>query len=199
MLCLQSLLTGGEELSFPWASDWSWKSNSSTGSRPSGTSLPSSSKNVLKGKSALRFVSLAFNLFSVPFRFLRGLFLQLREALFFLGCQMVARPIHMTVKRQTDRCGENGTAIGLVHSHSTEKWNKVPSPALSFMGRNDSARQHRKLSDRLGLKMIDDSMQLISDSACQCSSLGLWPFLLPSKPARGFLAIDRVSSILAKD
>ena len=40
---------------------------------------------MLKGKSAFWFVCLAFNLFSVPFLFLRGLFCQLGEAFVLSG------------------------------------------------------------------------------------------------------------------
>lgn len=107
--------------------------------------------------------------------FLRGLFCWLGEALFSQGCQMVAWSLHVL--------GMSGTDVEKMGQQQDWCMATVPgdeikfSLPLCFMGRNDSAWHHRKLLDKRGLKMMDYRMQLISDSACQRSSLELWPFL----------------------
>jgi len=67
--------------------------------------------------------------------FLKGLFHHLREVLFFLRCQVVAWPFLVPGMSEIDRCGENGTAAGLVLRDEI----RFSSLALSFTGRNDSA------------------------------------------------------------
>lgn len=178
LLCLQSLLTAGEELFFfPGVLTWAGNPMAVQVSAQKGfpsPPLPETcwKENLLFGLSIL--LSICFQSL-----FLRELSCWLGEVLFSQGCHMVAWPMHMLGMFGTDveKMGQQqdwcmATVLG----------GKIMFSSLPpcFMGRNDSARHHRKLLDKRGLKMMDYRMHLTSDSACQCSSLELWPFLFSS-------------------